>query len=103
MRPLTVEEVTVGMRVLFAGGADAGDVLDERKRAAGHILVEHHPGVIRELLGTQHVLVDFVGLEDEPVSFGVGFGYDEETGIYPGLLVPGESEWQDMISAGWWA
>ena len=103
MRPLTVDDLRVGLRVLFAGEEDSGDVLDHSRRAAGHILMNHHPGVIHAVTDPHHVQVDFVGLEDEPVSFGVGFGYDQETGAYPGLLVPDDLEWDRALTAGWLA
>lgn len=63
----------------------------------------HHPGVIREAQNRQHVLVSFRGLEEEPVSWGVGFGHDESSGIYPALLLPDSEEWERASHAGWWS
>ncbi len=51
-----------------------------------------HPGVIREPI-LQHVLVDWVGLEDTAASFAVGFSSDER-GLYPGLGVISAVEYE---------
>ncbi|GAB3078959.1 hypothetical protein GCM10027053_49110 [Intrasporangium mesophilum] len=102
MRPFTVGDLAVGTRVLYNGPEESGDVLDERRRAEGRVLIEHHPGTIRVAAEPQHVLVDFLGLEDEPVSWAVGFGYDETTGLYPGLLIPDDADWEAAVRSGWW-
>ena len=102
MRNLTADDVQIGLRVLHAGTADGGDVLDPARRTAGHVLGERHPGVVLEILGRQHVIVRFVGLEDEPISWAVGFGYDPATGVYPGLLLPQAGEWDAALASGWW-
>jgi hypothetical protein len=103
MRSLSINDLSVGLSVLYAGGQDEGDVLDPERRRLGHVLMPHHPGVIREVQNRHHIQVSFRGLEEEPVSWGVGFGYDESTGIYPGLLVPDANEWERASHAGWWS
>lgn len=102
MRHLTTQDVTAGLRVIYLGSASAGDVLDGELRASGRILMPGHPGTIREILGLQHVIVQFVGLEAEPVSWAVGFGCDELSGVYPSLGFPTDQEWDVAITSGWW-
>jgi len=103
MRHLMVSDVSVGVGVLYAGPGDDADVLDPARRAAGHILKELHPGVIHDATDRQHLIVRFFGLEDEPISWAVGFGHDVVTGDYPGLLIPDQRTWEDAKLAGWWA
>ncbi|MBO1756356.1 hypothetical protein [Allobranchiibius sp. CTAmp26] len=101
---MNVEQAVGGKRVLSAGlDPDAGDVLTPAFRARNHVLMPHHPGRINSFVGPglNHCLVDFVGLEQEPVSFAVGFDHDEN-GFYRGLLDPTDEEWQAAMSAGWW-
>lgn len=59
-----------------------------------------HPGVVRDCSMPEHVLVDWEGLEDAPISIGVGFAMDEE-GRYPGLLRrdPGPASGEDVDAA----
>ncbi|GAA1139064.1 hypothetical protein [Ornithinicoccus hortensis] len=103
MRFLQADEVAVGLRVLYAGHADFLGIADPELLQRGHILVHHHPGVVKKFYGpgVNHCIVEFVGLEDEPISFAVGFDHLED-GHYAGLLVPTEEEWQQADSSGWW-
>lgn len=103
MRSLSVNDLLVGRHVLYAGGQHEGDVLDPGTSPPGQVLMPHHPGVLHEVQNRHHILVSFRGLEDEPASWGGGFGYDESTGIYPGLLVPDADEWEQVSHAGWWS
>jgi hypothetical protein len=52
-----------------------------------------HPGVIRDAT-VQHVLVDWVGLEDVAESLWVGYSVDEESDRYPGLGVLSAQEYE---------
>lgn len=57
-----------------------------------------HPGRIRD--GTpQHIMVDWVGLEDQPISFASGFVNErrhnsDDTGSVSGLLLLTEDEYE---------
>lgn len=92
----------MGQRVLYAGPADLLGIADAELLRRGHILIPHHPGVVQKSYGpgVNHCIVQFVGLEEEPISFAVGFDHLED-GTYPGLLVPTEGEWQQALSSGW--
>jgi hypothetical protein len=104
MRFLRVDEARVGVSVLYSGDDDASDVLDPDLVRAGCVLKDRHPGVIREFYGpgVNHCIVQFIGLEDEPISTMVGFDHRED-GHFPGLLVPTETEWAQALSRGWWS
>src|SRR6476661_8227271 len=102
MRRLSADELSVGLPVLYAGAKSSDDILDPERRRVGHVLMPGHPGTIREIENVHHVVVAFLGLETEPISWGVGFGCDERTGIYPGLLIPEPDEWERAVSDGWW-
>jgi hypothetical protein len=103
MRSLSADDLSVGLRVLYAGPMSSDDVLDPDRRRMGHVLMPHHPGLVREAESEHHVVVAFRGLEDEPISWGVGFGCGEQTGVYPGLLLPDADEWERAVAGGWWA
>ncbi|XAS78079.1 hypothetical protein V3G39_08610 [Dermatophilaceae bacterium Sec6.4] len=62
-----------------------------------------HPGVINSFVGPglNHCLVDFFGLEEEPISFAVGHDHDQD-GFYWGLIDPTEDEWKIAAATGWW-
>lgn len=102
MRRLTEEEAIVGARVLYAGPPSAIDV-SPSYASTGQILETGHPGVITAIHGPGkwHVVVEFVGLEDQSISLGTGF--DSSAGEYPGLAAPTDAEWKLALKAGWWA
>ena len=86
MRPVKASDMCVGLRV--AANFCGSDIpVEERTKADGTSLpfMRGHRGIVKDCSMLDHVLVDWVGLEDAPISFGVGFGvndYEE----YPGLL-----------------
>ncbi|WP_162801970.1 hypothetical protein [Ornithinimicrobium murale] len=92
------------MSVLYAGEDDASHVLDPEFVQAGCLLRHRHPGVIRAIYGpgVNHCIVQFIGLEDEPISTMFGFDHLED-GRYPGLLAPTEAEWERALGSGWWS
>ncbi|WP_256840394.1 hypothetical protein [Ornithinimicrobium faecis] len=101
---LHADQVYVGQHVLYAGPASELGVADPDLVRRGHILERHHPGIVQKFYGPglNHCVVCFAGLEEEPVSFAVGFDHEED-GHYPGLLVPSERAWEQALSGGWWA
>jgi hypothetical protein len=81
---VTIADLRDGLLVEYLGSEpDRGDVLGERLRAVGMALYPGHPGRVSDAT-MQHVRVAWVGLEDEPVSYAVGFSCDE-SGRYAGL------------------
>ncbi|WP_377642324.1 hypothetical protein [Oryzobacter terrae] len=103
MRVLTESEVRVGARVLYGGEASERDV-SAAAAEHGHILISGHPGVIAHIHGPGncHVVVEFIGLEAEGISVGVGWDPIAD-GTYPQLFVPENAEWERALTAGWWA
>ena len=86
-RHVTVADLAPGLAVEYLGDApDRGDVLDEHLTAIGMALFPGHPGKIWGPTA-QHVQVTWVGLEDEPASFAVGFSSEDlhDRSTYPGL------------------
>lgn len=104
MHFLDANEVYVGQWVAYAGPSSELGVADPDRLRQGHILVLHHPGTVQRFYGPgrNHCIVSFAGLEEEPISFAVGFDHEED-GHYPGLLVPTGHEWETALSGGWWA
>lgn len=102
MRRLTEAEAAIGVRVLYAGPPTAMDV-SPSYADEGKILENGHPGVITAIHGPGkwHVVVEFVGLEDQSISLGTGF--DPSDGEYRGLAWPTEAEWETALRTGWWA
>lgn len=92
----------VGARVLYAGAPSAIDV-SPAYASEGKILETGHPGVITAIHGPGkwHVVVEFLGLEDQSISLGTGF--DPSGGQYRGLAAPTDAEWNAALRAGWWA
>ena len=84
---MTVADLRVGLAVEYLGDKpDAVGVLDDHLRAIGMALYSGHPGRIWRA-NVQHVQVTWVGLEQEPVSYAVGFSSRDlsaQSG-YPGL------------------
>ncbi len=103
MRFLRADEARVGVSVPYSGHDDASDVLDPDLARAGCVLKHRHPGVNREFYGpgVNHCIVQFIGLEDEPISTMVGFDHRED-GHFPGVLVPTETECTQALGSGWW-
>lgn len=101
---LNAQQAVIGKRVLYAGSEpDAGDVTSADLLVRNQVLMPHHPGLITGFVGPDlnHCLVGFVGLEQEPISFAVGFDHDEH-GFYRGLIDPTENEWHSAVATGWW-
>jgi hypothetical protein len=65
------------------------DILNPASQPA--LLFHGHPGRITDPT-LQHVQVDWVGLEDEPASFAVGFCPTTVDGGWAGPTVPGLAE-----------
>lgn len=61
-----------------------------------------HPGVVTSIDPLTHVLVAWLGLESEPVSWGVGHNPDN-MGRYPHLGLVADDEWEAAARHGWWA
>lgn len=68
-------------------------------RQAGRGLETGHPGTIHAII-PMHLQVQWLGLEEEPESWGVG--YDEIDGIYPTLHAATPGEWDYATRTGWW-
>jgi hypothetical protein len=82
---VTVADLRVGLPVEYLGDADANVVLSESLRAAGMVLYSGHPGRVRDIT-VQHVQVTWVGLEDEPASYAVGFSVNSPNDLTYGAL-----------------
>jgi hypothetical protein len=97
----------VGLPVEYLGGDNPEVVLSDQLRAVGLVLYQGHPGRVWSTLH-QHVQVTWVGLEDEPATYAVGFSVpDEEDTFYPGLGLLTEDEFglreralQDSLKSG---
>jgi hypothetical protein len=96
-----------GLPVEYLGDDNPEVVLSDHLRAVGLVLYQGHPGRVWSTLH-QHVQVTWVGLEDEPATYAVGFSVpDEEDTFYPslGLLTEDEFELreralQDSLNSG---
>ncbi|ORM38110.1 hypothetical protein [Williamsia sp. 1135] len=73
----------------YRGQDDDRDILNKAARPA--LLFHGHPGRITDAT-LQHIRVDWVGLEDEPASFAVGFCPTTIDGGRAGPIVPGLAE-----------
>ena len=71
-RYVTVRDLRVGLPVEYLGDANPEVVLSDSLRAIGLVLYSGHPGRVWSTT-LQHVQVTWVGLEDEPATYAVGF------------------------------
>ena len=99
-RNLYVSDLRLGAPVRWLGEDSDRDVLLPEHRSAGRFLRHGHLGRLTSI-EMPHVQIDWVGLEDEPVSFGVGFGPDP-SGCYPSLELLTEAEWSGAMDHGPW-
>ncbi|MGL5861005.1 MAG: hypothetical protein ACRCY9_07110 [Phycicoccus sp.] len=103
VRLLSEDEAEVGVRVLYA--AERTDIDVDVWHSENDRFLEHgHPGVITAIHGPGkwHVVVEFLGLENQGISLGTGFDSIDD-GTYPGLAKPTDDEWDRAIESGWWA
>lgn len=99
--PLPEARATVGLRVRWLGEHEYNDVLDPTKRALGHVLMPGHPGTISRTDILAHLMVDWLGLEEEPISDTTG--YHAVKGHYVCFEEISEDQWQEIARNGWWA
>jgi len=89
---VTTDDLRVGLAVEYLGQNNSEVVLGEEHQAAGLILYSGHPGRIWDTT-MQHVQATWVGLEDEPATYAVGFSVSrEQDKFYPGLGLIREDE-----------
>jgi hypothetical protein len=87
-----VTDLRVGLPVEYLGESDPNVILDEKLQAAGLALYSGHPGRVWSTT-IQHVQVTWVGLEDEPATYAVGFSVpDNDETCYLGLGLLTEDE-----------
>ncbi len=92
-------DLRVGLPVEYLGETDPNVVWDEALRATGLVLYAGHPGRIWSTT-VQHVQVTWVGLEDEPASYAVGFSIpDSGEPYYAGLGLLTETEYERRARA----
>ena len=104
---VTFTNLRVGLPVEYLGDDDPNVVLSDQLTAIGLVLYSGHPGRVWSTLH-QHVQVTWVGLEDEPATYAVGFSVPgEEDTFYPGLGLLTEDEFglreraiHDSLSSG---
>jgi hypothetical protein len=102
-----VKDLRVGLPVEYLGEPDPNVVLSDQLRAVGLVLYCGHPGRVWSTT-LQHVQVTWVGLEDEPATYAVGFSLpSEEESFYPVLGLLTEDEFtrreraiQDSLASG---
>ena len=102
-----VKDLRVGLPVEYLGEPDPDVVLSDQLRAVGLVLYCGHPGRVWSTT-LQHVQVTWVGLEDEPATYAVGFSLpSEEESFYPVLGLLSEDEFtrreraiQDSLASG---
>jgi hypothetical protein len=94
-----VTDLHVGLPVEYLGESDPNVVLDEKLQAIGLALYSGHPGRVWSTT-IQHVQVTWVGLEDEPATYAVGFSVpDDDETYYPALGFLTEDEFSRRKSA----
>lgn len=86
---IATNRIRRGAPVAYRGQDDDRDILNQSAPPA--LLFQGHPGRITDAT-LQHILVDWVGLEDEPASFAVGFCPTTVHGRRAGPTVPGLAE-----------
>jgi hypothetical protein len=74
---VTVRDLSIGLPVEYLGDANPEVVLSDSLRATGLVLYSGHPGRVWSTT-LQHVQVTWVGLEDEPATYAVGFSVADE-------------------------
>jgi hypothetical protein len=84
---IATSRIQRGAPVAFRGQDTDRDILNP----APALLFHGHPGRITDPT-LQHILVDWVGLEDEPASFAVGFCPTTVDGGWASPTVPGLAE-----------
>jgi hypothetical protein len=97
----------VGLPVEYLGDDEPVVVLNDQLKAIGLVLYSGHPGRVWSTLH-QHVQVTWVGLEDEPATYALGFSVPgEEDTFYPSLGLLTEDEFgrreralQDSLNSG---
>ena len=78
---VTVTDLSIGLPVEYLGEDDPEVVLSDSLRAIGMVLYSGHPGRVWSTT-LQHVQVTWIGLEDEPATYAVGFSVAGEP-FYP--------------------
>jgi hypothetical protein len=91
---VTVADLRADLLVEYLGHeAEARGVLSEDLTSRAMAMYPGHPGRIWRP-EVHHVQVSWVGLEEEPASYAVGFSSDsvQDDGTYPGLGLLTEAE-----------
>jgi hypothetical protein len=104
---VTFTNLRVGLPVEYLGDDEPVVVLSDHLTAIGLVLYSGHPGRIWSTLH-QHVQATWVGLEDEPATYALGFSVPaEEDTFYPVLGLLTEEEFgrreraiQDSLASG---
>lgn len=86
---IATNRIQRGTPVAYRGQDTDRDILNQAAQPA--LLFHGHPGRITDA-PLQHIRVDWVGLEDEPASYAVGFCPTTVDGGRPGPTVPGLAE-----------
>lgn len=74
---VNIADLRIGLPVEYLGDTNPDVVLSEPLRAVGLVLYCGHPGRVWSTT-LQHVQVTWVGLEDEPATYAVGFSLPSE-------------------------
>jgi|EndMetStandDraft_7_1072992.scaffolds.fasta_scaffold180052_2 hypothetical protein len=94
--PLTGADLIKGTPVIYAGPDNPRLI---SPHAAFTVLCKGHPGRISDP-DWHHIRVEWVLLEDEPISYGAGFCLertaDRPDGYVPGLVRISESSFEDL-------
>ena len=88
--PLAEVDLRKGQAVIYTG--PEREIYEEHTRP--RTLCSGHPGRITDPTG-QHIRVDWVGLEHEPISYAVGFCLERDR-VVPGLSAITESEYERL-------